>query len=183
MAKDKEVQAKTTTKTQKPRPKKANKASLKRLSRIALEAIAMAHKQFPYVKGLEEAADAAAKELRGMTTPNDKFTVFGNSPKGMSGRLDEALMLHDPSDWSKLLVAIAKEDNRYRRKSPADHASLITHMKAHLSRMAGMTTAREADNVRALKKVGLSDKVEEIMNLMAPIATLWGVYAKAISYK
>jgi len=182
-ATDKAVQGTDTKKTPKPRPKKANAASLKKLARIATEAMAMAHKQFPYIKGLEEAADAAARELRTMVKPHEKFTVLGNSQRGMSGRLDEALMTIDPSNWDQLLVAIAGKDCPHRRKPVTDHAALIKHMAAHLNRMAGTTTAREADNVRALAKVNLAEQVEKVMGLIAPISVLWGTYAKTVNYK
>jgi len=182
-AKDKKVQGTDTKKAPKPRPKKATAASLKKLARIGKEAIAMAHKQFPYIKGLEEAADAAARELRTMVKPHEKFTVLGNSQRGMSGRLDEALMTIDPSNWDQLLVAIASKDCPHRRKPVTDHSAIVKHMSSHLNRMAGTTATSEADNVRALTKVGMAEHVEKIMGLLAPISVLWGVYAKAISYK
>lgn len=187
MAKAKDLEmaqdSKDTKKVVKPRPKKCTAPSLKKLARIGKEAIAMAHKQFPYMKGLEEAADEAARELRLMVKPHEKFTVLGNSPKGMSGRLDEALMTIDPSDWDKLLVAIAGKDCPHRRKPVTDHSAVVKHMGSHLNRMAGNTKSNELDNVHALAKVGLQEEVEKIMNYITPIATLWNVYAKAISYK
>jgi len=179
--------AKTTTpvveetKTEKPVVKsKATKgASLKKLMRIAKEAVSKARKANPALKVIE--ADAArnlieVRELVGLE-PNGNLSVFGNMMHGMSGRLDQALMAHDPSEFAAILTEIAKGENHARRSATNEHDKLVKHAIDHLKRVSGngINSAKKFD--KPLAKVGMNHKTEHICNLMAPTLVVFQAYA------
>ncbi len=179
MTKKADVVVEEVTTEKKPAPSKATKgASLKKLMRVANEAVVLARKNNPTLEIVEQDAMVnllAVRELVG-TEQNGNLSVFGNMMHGMSGRLDQALMKHDVTEFAAILAEVAEGDNRARRSKSNEHFKLAKHAVDHLKRVGGNGIHSAQNFSRALSKVGMNHKTEDICDLMAPVLLVFQSY-------
>ena len=165
--------SKTNKKETKPTtPSKATKgSSLAKLKRMATSAVKKAHESNPAMGAIEADAMVSLQAVRDMcgTEQNGNLSVFGNRMHGMSGRLDQALMKHDITDFATILAEVAKGENHARRSAPTDHIKLVTHALNHLKRCSGNGINSAKNFAKPLANVGMNHRVDELSNLMAPI--------------
>lgn len=160
-----------TTAKKKPVSKATKGASLTKLKRICTEAVAKARKANPILDVIEADAQTSLLAVREMcgTEPNGNLSVFGNQMHGMSGRLDQALMNNDITDFPAIMAEVASGTNRARRSASNDHVKLVKHSIDHLKRCSGNGINSAKKFEKPLGKVGMNHKTEEISNLMAPV--------------
>lgn len=106
----------------------------------------------------------------------DKLTAFGHKKDSMGGILDEAILSNKTCNFEMWVMAVVNENPESRKTDLKNNKGLVKRLRDHLVWISGSNYSGSMGFPKRLKRVGLSEHAEEIMNAMTPVSTLFDLY-------